>query len=91
VTVLIDQSSHVTNYIDTGTLRCVTVESLRVRDKPSTDAKIIDKLGMGHLVDVIDREGIWSFVKYAKKDENELRTGWVSSTRLSAKLCVAKK
>lgn len=68
-------------------LRCVIADALNVRASASKAAERIGSLPRGHLVEVLDRDGAWSYVRYRHPDTDVLDMGWVATGYLSRELC----
>ena len=70
-------------------LRCVRATTLNVREDPDGKSKTIGKLKRGQIVEAISHEGVWTYVRYAEKDSDDAKVGWVATAHLSRELCLA--
>lgn len=68
-------------------LRCVIADALNVRSSASKTAERIGALPRGHLVEVLERNGAWSYVRFRKPESDALDMGWVATGYLSRELC----
>ena len=62
--------------------RFVTAERLRVRAGPSKEQKVRDTLPRGKVVRVIRAKYHWAQVEYFDEEQQKIRKGWVSTSRL---------
>jgi hypothetical protein len=59
--------------------RVVTGDRLRLREKPSMEAKVLDELNRGKLVRVIEKRRNWTLVEVMYQDSNDVLQGWVAT------------
>ncbi len=62
--------------VDTGGLRFITGNNVRLRIKPSTNSEIIDELVLGQVVTVLSKNRNWIEVMYEYEDGGPI-SGWV--------------
>ena len=62
--------------------RVVTTNRLRVRAGPSKEQKVRDTLPRGKVVRVIRAKYHWAQVEYFDEEQQKIRKGWVSTSRL---------
>lgn len=67
---------------DTKRLRFVYATSLHVRTKGNRSSEIIDALGPGVLVRVVERKKSWTHINYQDQSTGEEKAGWVFSRYL---------
>ncbi len=68
-------------------LRCVVADALNVRSTASKAAERVSALPRGYLVEVLERNGAWSYVRFRNPESDALEMGWVATGYLSRELC----
>ncbi len=70
-------------YVDASILRFVLSNDVKLRAKPSTRSEVLDVLGIGQVITVLERKKGWAEVIY-ENDDGQTCQGWIM-TRYTAK------
>jgi hypothetical protein len=69
-------------------IRCVKASHLRVRSAADKDAEVVDELSEGQSVEVVERSGGFSHIRYVSTSTGDFKEGWAATSRL-VPLCSA--